>query len=550
MKISLCMIVKNEEKNIVNCLDRALKIVDEAIVVDTGSTDKTVQLLKDNYGENEKVKIIEYEWENDFSKARNKSLKYATGDWILVLDADERIFCNRQRLEEFLISREDKAYIIPIYNIIDRDNIVISSTMVRLYKNDNPRYSGAIHEQIFVDGKNYFGHVIDANICKIYHYGYTEAIFKEKDKQDRNMNIIMNQINENSEVPFHWYNKGVMEMCEGNYNTAIDDFIKAHKLCNKTRTSFHNDLVLRLVQCILMEKKYKMAIEFIKTVVDDPIIGKIPDIYYYWGIAHANRKNYSLAVKSFQKAIDIGEYEEGVTKYGSGSFLPKIEWAKVLIMKGKKEEAITKYKEAVFDDYNINMQGLEELKRLLIEENRMEELNQLENDVLTHKKSRTYSINKKLLNNNDFLKFSRDIKDNIKLLVENGMLMEAKEAIKEYENIVENDVDIYSIKGVIEMMEGDMEEAEIILKKGLEIDEANFDLLYNLAYLYKLNERNDLAVTFYKKALDNAKSDEDIKVINEELGNLGEFSLGKSNSNNKFSKIKYLDEMFKEKYGI
>lgn len=550
MKISLCMIVKNEEKNIVNCLERALKIVDEAIVVDTGSTDKTVQLLKDNYGENEKVKIIEYEWENDFSKARNKSLEYATGDWILVLDADERIFCNRQRLEEFLISREDKAYIIPIYNIIDRDNIVISSTMVRLYKNDNPRYSGAIHEQIFINGKSYIGDIIDGNICKIYHYGYTGAVFKEKEKLDRNIDIIKAQIEEEPNVSFHWYNKGVMEMCKGNYKAAIDDLIKSHKLAKGHRMAFHNDLVIRLLQCMLIEKKYKMALEFVSIIADDPILRQIPDLYYYWGIAHASRKNYYKAVKCFMKAIEIGEYEKGTSKYGAGSFLPKIEWAKVLLMEGKKEKAIEKYKEAVFDDYNVNKQGLEELKRLLIEENRMEELNQLENDVLTQKKSRTYSINKKLLNNNDFLKFSRDIKDNIKLLVENGMLMEAKEAIKEYENIVENDVDIYSIKGVIEMMEGDMEEAEIILKKGLEIDEANFDLLYNLAYLYKLNERNDLAVTFYKKALDNAKSDEDIKVINEELGNLGEFSLGKSNSNNKFSKIKYLDEMFKEKYGI
>lgn len=251
------MIVKNEEKNIVNCLDRALKVVDEAIVVDTGSTDNTMKLLLDNYGENEKVKIIQYEWENDFSKARNKSIEYATGDWILVLDADERIFCDREKLERFLESREDKAYIIPIYNIMDRYNIIISSTMIRLYKNENPMYSGAIHEQIFVNGRSYLGDIIDGNICKIYHYGYTESVFKEKNKQDRNMSIIKNQIDENSEVSFHWYNKGVMEMCEGNYDTAIDDFIKAHKLSNKTRMAFHNDLVLRLLQCMLMEKNIK-----------------------------------------------------------------------------------------------------------------------------------------------------------------------------------------------------------------------------------------------------------------------------------------------------
>jgi len=508
MKISLCMIVKNEEKNIVNCLDRALKVVDEAIVVDTGSIDNTMKLLIDNYGENEKVKVIEYEWENDFSKARNKSLEYVTGDWILVLDADERIFCNREKLDKFLESREGKAYIIPIYNIMDRHNITISSTMIRLYKNENPKYTGAIHEQILVDGKNYLGDVIDGNICKIYHYGYTEAVFKEKDKQDRNMNIIMSQIDVNSEVPFHWYNKGVMEMCQGNYDTAIDDFIKAHKLSHKTRMSFHNDLVLRLLQCMLMEKEYKMAIKFIKTVVNDPIIREIPDIYYYWGIAHANSKNYYLAVKSFKKAIDIGEYEKGITKYGAGSFLPKIEWAKVLLVEGKKEEAIAKYKEAVFDENNVNRQGLEELKYLLREENRLDELNQIEKDLLTNKRSEDNSINTALSNNDDFSKFKNEVKSNIQLLIENGMLKEAKEAIKEYERIVENDVDIYSFKGVIAMMEGDIDRAEDILNKGLLEDSNNYDILYNIAYIYKMKGLNSKAVYFYKKLYHMEESNE------------------------------------------
>lgn len=487
MKISLCMIVKNEEKNIVNCLNRAFEVVDEAIIVDTGSIDKTKEILEEKYAQDSRVKIIEYFWENDFAKGRNKSLEYATGDWILVLDADERIFCNRERLEDFLESREDKAYIIPIYNIMDRTNITISSTMVRLYKNNNPIYRGAIHEQIFVDGKCYIADIIDGDICKIYHYGYAGSVFKEKEKQDRNMDIIKIQIEENSKVPFHWYNKGVMEMCQGNYDVAIDDFIKSHELADGARMAFHNDLVIRLLQCMLMEKKYKMAIEFVKIVANDPIIGQIPDIYYYWGIAHANIKNYLLAVKNFKKAVNMGEYEKGVTKYGAGSFLPKIEWANVLLMEKKKEEAIGKYKEAVFDENNVNRQGLEELKYLLKEENKIEELNQLEKD-LSNPKSKENSLNINQLNNADFDKYKSEVKENIKILVENGMLKEAKEAIKEYEKIIEDDIDIYSIKGVIAMMEGDMDGAERLFKAGLAIDSKNLDLLYNLEYLDQLKK--------------------------------------------------------------
>lgn len=520
MKISLCMIVKNEEKNIVNCLERALKIVDEAVVVDTGSTDKTVQILKDNYEENERVKIIEHEWENDFSKARNKSLEYATGDWILVLDADERIFCDRKKLEDFLNSRDDEAYIIPIYNIIDRENIIISSTMVRLYKNDNPIYKGAIHEQIFINGKSYIGDIIDGNICKIYHYGYTGAVFKEKEKLDRNIDIIKAQIEEEPNVSFHWYNKGVMEMCKGNYKAAIDDLIKSHKLAKGHRMAFHNDLVIRLLQCMLIEKKYKMALEFVSIIADDPILRQIPDLYYYWGIAHASRKNYYKAVKCFMKAIEIGEYEKGTSKYGAGSFLPKIEWAKVLLMEGKKEKAIEKYKEAVFDDYNVNKQGLEELKRLLKEEDRKEELEKLENDLLVVKKREMNPINTSLLDNDDFYKFSSEVKDKIKFLVENGMLEEAKETIKEYESVVGNDVDIYSIKGVILMIEHQMKEAEAVFKEGLKIDDTNFDLLYNLAYLYQVTGKRQTAIDYYEKAVRYAKEEKDVDEVSRLLQEL------------------------------
>jgi GT2 family glycosyltransferase/Flp pilus assembly protein TadD len=84
--LSLCMIVKNEEKHLVRCLKSVRDVVDEMIIVDTGSTDKTVNIAK-IFG----AKIYEFPWTGDFAAARNESLKYATGDWTLILDADEVI---------------------------------------------------------------------------------------------------------------------------------------------------------------------------------------------------------------------------------------------------------------------------------------------------------------------------------------------------------------------------------------------------------------------------------------------------------------------------
>ena len=87
--ISCCMIVKNEEKAIGKCLEGIIPLVDEVIVVDTGSTDRTMEILKSN--PSEKLKVYEFEWIDDFSAARNFANSKATCDWIFSLDADEVI---------------------------------------------------------------------------------------------------------------------------------------------------------------------------------------------------------------------------------------------------------------------------------------------------------------------------------------------------------------------------------------------------------------------------------------------------------------------------
>ncbi|MFH1624068.1 MAG: glycosyltransferase family 2 protein, partial [Pseudomonadota bacterium] len=84
--LSLCMIVRDEEDCLPHCLNSVRSIVDEIIIVDTGSTDKTIQIAKD-FG----AKVIQHPWKNDFAEARNVSLQHAACDWILVLDADEII---------------------------------------------------------------------------------------------------------------------------------------------------------------------------------------------------------------------------------------------------------------------------------------------------------------------------------------------------------------------------------------------------------------------------------------------------------------------------
>ncbi|MEJ1929215.1 tetratricopeptide repeat protein, partial [Nostoc sp. NIES-2111] len=82
----LCMIVKNEATTLPKCLSSVVNVVDEIVVMDTGSSDRTPNIAKE-FG----AKVYDFVWCNDFSKARNAALKYVTGDWVLVLDADETL---------------------------------------------------------------------------------------------------------------------------------------------------------------------------------------------------------------------------------------------------------------------------------------------------------------------------------------------------------------------------------------------------------------------------------------------------------------------------
>lgn len=112
--LSLCMIVKNEEKNLAPCLKSVRDVVDEIIVVDTGSTDKTKEIAC-VFGAN----VYDYDWTGDFSAARNYSLEQARGDWILVLDADEVVSCLDHEELKTLITKRTPSPVA--YSIVTRN---------------------------------------------------------------------------------------------------------------------------------------------------------------------------------------------------------------------------------------------------------------------------------------------------------------------------------------------------------------------------------------------------------------------------------------------
>lgn len=144
-KLSLVMIVKNEEKVLERCLNSCKNIVDEIIIVDTGSTDNTKNIAKKF-----NAKIYDYTWDNNFSNARNFAISKSTGDFNLILDADEYITkFNKNSFINFMENPNKQIGKIKIINFFKKDNkIMKDNTFISRLIPKNIFYEGMVHEQI------------------------------------------------------------------------------------------------------------------------------------------------------------------------------------------------------------------------------------------------------------------------------------------------------------------------------------------------------------------------------------------------------------------
>jgi len=185
------MIARNEEASIGLAIKSVLALVDEVVVIDTGSQDNT-RIIAEGYG----ARVIDMPWQDDFSAARNIALSEATGDWILVLDADERLQPVRPvEFQRFLSNPSVAGYRI---QIVSRRNEKCTQTfqLVRLFRNHpEVRYRYPIHEQI-IPSLNVWaeeqGMVVADSPIVVLHEGYFQN--RTAEKRDRNLRILRKAI--------------------------------------------------------------------------------------------------------------------------------------------------------------------------------------------------------------------------------------------------------------------------------------------------------------------------------------------------------------------
>ena len=203
-QLTLCMIVKNEETFLQDCLKSVEGIVDEIVLIDTGSSDKTIKIAEENC-----AKVYHFDWINDFSAARNYALSKSTGDWILYLDADERLTRRSvKEIKEIIKSRDLIGVNCLINNIDEISGSPKLMKYVRLFRNSkNIKFTGRVHEQIessLIENKY---SIIESNI-EITHLGYNVCESGLREKAERNLYPLLEEykVNESSYYAFQLAN--------------------------------------------------------------------------------------------------------------------------------------------------------------------------------------------------------------------------------------------------------------------------------------------------------------------------------------------------------
>lgn len=304
-KISACVITKNEAENIVRCLQSLKPIVNEIILVDTGSTDNTIEIAR-QWG----AKVFEYIWNDDFAAARNFALDKATGDWIIFLDADEYIVENKVKNVHPLIERiHGNRKIESVMCIMENteginDSVFGSNPTMRIFRNSKAiRYVGRVHERICKYGKptNYFEDT--SRLIVIRHTGYTQQGMIDKLK--RNTALLEADFNNGKlgDLTYYYLSDGYWRL--GQYEKAVEFGKKALELHDADNSMFAHRPYVILLACMTKLPKYSQT--EIDALCSQAMVrfSHHPEIYVYQARYHMASGRFPKALELFFLSIDV-----------------------------------------------------------------------------------------------------------------------------------------------------------------------------------------------------------------------------------------------------
>jgi tetratricopeptide (TPR) repeat protein len=341
-RLSLCMIVKDEEEMLPRCLAAAAPAVDEIVVVDTGSSDRTIEIAR-SFG----ARVIERAWTGSFAEARNASFDAATGDWLMFLDADEVLVAeDAERLRALRGQTWREAFYLTEISYTGElgDGTAATHTALRVFRaRDAYRFSGRLHEQIADTLPLHLPERVAATDIRIEHFGYLGAVRDAKEKSRRNIELLLTQRDEGPANPFLHFNLGSEYGAVGDSRAALAEFERAWELIEhdpERRTwGFMPALASRLVRALRICGRHDDCI-----LRADECLARYPgftDLVYEQASALLALGRTEDAIARFELCVEMGDAPSRYTAtVGMGTFLPKLALAEISHARGEAGAAV------------------------------------------------------------------------------------------------------------------------------------------------------------------------------------------------------------------
>ncbi len=318
-RLSICLIARNEARNLARCLASVKSVAWQLIVVDTGSNDGTVEIARD-FG----AEVYRFDWCDDFSAARNEALAHARGDWVLSLDADEELPSESLAdLERHLESPEAIAFRLPLTEAGKAEEGC--HYVPRLFRNaPGVCFSGRIHEHPFgsLEAMQFaWGLENRLGTAKILHHGYAESSAGQHDKTVRNLRLLQIAIEESPEDPNLQMNLGLELARAGRLADALPWYRAAFNGLsalppNAVTPEMRETLLTQFATHLLTANRPDQAVKLLQSPLAAPGLSASQE--FILGLCLVELGRMEEALKSFRTCLD----RRKLTAFGSVN--PKI----------------------------------------------------------------------------------------------------------------------------------------------------------------------------------------------------------------------------------
>lgn len=319
--ISVCMIAKNEEQYIGECLKRLAAYDWEIVLVDTGSTDRTVEIAR-QYTPN----IYHFDWCGNFSAARNYSISKANHDTILVVDCDEYLEADETTIHLLTdlpgtFSHPDRIGMITRRNpsvslqtpsaAAVSDSELVSEQIARVFHKTYIHYTGSIHEQLVPKTPGRTPDFIHLPFV-FYHYGYSSPDLKRK-KAERNIRMLQKELEQCGADPYLYFQLGQSYFGLSQYTQALPYFEQALAMDVNEQEDYVQTMIESYGYTLLALKQYQKALG-LEGVAS--VFSRQADFVFLMGLIYMNNGLFDEAVQAFLKATTIPAYSvDGTNSY-------------------------------------------------------------------------------------------------------------------------------------------------------------------------------------------------------------------------------------------